>query len=367
MEAKFRNSSAPSLQVVTISFVIATTLISCFVGYYVLNKRIGSFQNAGLARAVETRAAGAQLALGQALYGEWIRLRSAAQQASLLTPLEFQQRLNTMTSGGSVSWAGYARNDGTVLAASNGVLVNADVSSRPWFKQGLEGNFAGDVHEAVLLASKLPRPESGEPLRFLDMAVPVAGTGDSVDGVLGIHLDFAWARGIVQQMAEALQVDLFIVNSAGETVMSTADGDFGALDLASYRAARTGASSVHVETWPDGRSYFTATVPERGIKDLPRFGWSVIARIDASTALGGSKTFAAQLMQSLLAYAVFIILVTSLFIAIFIRPFSRLARNAVSVAEGHDTYPFESRRTRELAMMSAALARLQSHRQKGES
>jgi hypothetical protein len=353
---------APSLQVILSGFVLATTVLSCVAGYYVLTQRVESFQRAGLARAVQTRVTGAQVALGQALQGEWVRLRNAAKQVSLLTPIEIQHRLNAMTDAGSVSWAGFARSDGTVLAASNGLLVNVDVSSRPWFQRGLEGNFAGDVHEAVLLASKLPQQTRDEPLRFLDMATPIVGAGGVTEGVLGVHLDFTWARRIVQQMADALQVDLFIVNSAGQTVMATVDGRFGALDLPSYRAARAGNASVNVEQWPDGRTYYTATLPERTVDDLPRFGWSVIARIDASGALSGSQDFSRQLIEALVVYAIAIILLTTLFIAIFIRPFGRLARNAMSVAEGSDTYPFESRRTRELAMMSAALSRLQADR-----
>lgn len=362
VNAKSQASGIPSLQAMLSAFVLATTIVSCVAGYYVLTQRVESFQRAGLARAVQTRVTGAQVALGQALQGEWVRLRNAAKQVSLLTPIEIQRRLNAMTDAGSVSWAGFARSDGTVLAASNGLLVNVDVSSRPWFQRGLEGNFAGDVHEAVLLASKLPQQTRDEPLRFLDMATPIVGAGGVTEGVLGVHLDFAWARRIVQQMADALQVDLFIVNSAGQTVMATVDGRFGALDLPSYRAARAGNASVNVEQWPDGRTYYTATLPERTVDDLPRFGWSVIARIDASGALSGSQDFSRQLIEALVVYAIAIILLTTLFIAIFIRPFGRLARNAMSVAEGSDTYPFESRRTRELAMMSAALSRLQADR-----
>lgn len=360
--AKWRASRIPSLQSILSTFVLATTLLSCGVGYYLLTQRVDAFQRAGLARAVQTRVTGAQVALGQALHGEWVRLRNTAKQVSLLTPVEVQHRLNAMTDAGSVSWAGYARSDGTVLAASNGLLVNVDVSSRQWFQRGLDGNFAGDVHEAVLLASKLPQPPRDEPLRFLDMATPIVEAGGVTRGVLGVHLDFAWARALVQQMADALQVDLFIVNSSGQTVMATVRGSFGALDLPSYRAARTGNASVNVERWPDGRTYFTATLPERTVDDLPRFGWSVIARIDASGALIDSQDFSRQLIKALFVYAAAIILLTTMFIAIFIRPFARLARNAMSVSEGSDSYPFESRRTRELAMMSAALSRLQADR-----
>lgn len=51
------------------------------------------------------------------------------------------------------TWVGVTDAQGRVLAASDGLLVGADASGRPWFLGAARGPFVGDVHGAVLLAS----------------------------------------------------------------------------------------------------------------------------------------------------------------------------------------------------------------------
>jgi len=58
----------------------------------------------------------------------------------------------TAAGGDKVSWAGFAAVDGTVQIASDGLPEGVGVAQRPWFQRGLDGPFAGDVHEAVRLA-----------------------------------------------------------------------------------------------------------------------------------------------------------------------------------------------------------------------
>ncbi|MDP1789683.1 MAG: PAS domain-containing sensor histidine kinase, partial [Methylibium sp.] len=70
------------------------------------------------------------------------------------------------------AWIGVTDADGTVLAATGGLLETRDVSQRPWFKEARSAPFVGDVHEAVLLASLLPGPTESEPPRFVDVAAP---------------------------------------------------------------------------------------------------------------------------------------------------------------------------------------------------
>jgi hypothetical protein len=69
------------------------------------------------------------------------------------------------------SWIGVADVDGSVLAAANGLLERESVAQRPWFRRGLNGPTAIDVHEAQLLAKLLPART--EPYRFIDLAAPI--------------------------------------------------------------------------------------------------------------------------------------------------------------------------------------------------
>jgi hypothetical protein len=352
-------SRAPSLASITASFVFLSVVVGAVLVFIAIDDRVRAFQAASLRTAVETRAKGLQTAFAQSLYREWINLEPLAVALSTGDARQVQDDLTNLVGRGEViSWAGYARNDGTVEVASNGLLVGASVASRPWFQSGLKGSFAGDAHEAVLLASKLPQLQGGEPLRFLDMATPIAGVGDATAGVLGVHLNLEWAKTQIRQLSEALDIDAVIVNPEGKAVISSIEGEVSNLDLASFRRARAGATGVGLESWPDGKYYYAATLPEATYLTLPKFGWSIIARISADAISQPAKSFSTGLIFNLLLYG--LLLLTLLFIVAFIQPFHHLAKNAKSIADGEDVYPYESSRTYELATIGGSLAKLQS-------
>jgi len=71
------------------------------------------------------------------------------------------------------AWIGFANNEGIVEVSTQEILEGANVSERPWFVEGLQSSFVGDVHDAKLLAKILPPPEDGDVLRFLDISTPV--------------------------------------------------------------------------------------------------------------------------------------------------------------------------------------------------
>lgn len=352
---------SPTLSILTAGFVLVSMFVGLAVAYRVLNERVATFQEAGLSRAVQTRLAGLQTAFSQALYREWNNLDPLAARLTSKAPSELQDELSALVGTRQViSWAGYATSDGTVVVASNALLAGQSVASRPWFQRGLEGDFAGDAHEAVLLASKLPASPSGEPLRFIDFATPIKDAQGNTSGVLGIHLNLDWAKDTIVRIAQALEIDVFVVNPEGTVVISSVDGDFNNLDLTSFRRARAGAVGADVELWPDGKTYFSATLPELTYRDLPKFGWGIIGRIGSDAAIQPAKSFSTGLIASLVIFGTLLILLTIVFIVIFIRPFTQLAENARAIADGEDVYPFESGRTRELSVIGAALAKLQS-------
>lgn len=101
---------------------------------------------------------------------------------------DLAQFINTVqASYPQYAWIGLASPTGSVRAASGGLLLNADVAQRPWFKAGINGPFVGDLHEAVLLSKLLPPQKDGAPLRFLDFAAPVPGPDGPPLGVLAAH------------------------------------------------------------------------------------------------------------------------------------------------------------------------------------
>lgn len=369
MPFRFRATApSPSLAFLTMGFVLVSAIIGLVMAYVLINERGRVYEKARLTNAVEIRMHGVQTAVAQSLHREWRNLLAVRDQLSFSRPQDLQLQLNALVGDGDVvSWAGFAQTDGIVLAASSGLLVGESVQARPWFKAGLTGTFAGDAHEALLLASKLPPHPEGAPLRFLDFATPVKSSDGSTIGVLGLHLNVDWAQRLLNELAEAMKVDIFVVGADGALVATSVSEKSATLDLPSFRMARSGASGSGVETWPDGHTYFTTTVAELAYADLPRFGWNMVARIDGDAAALPVRTMTRDLLLRLFGFALILLLLTLLFIVAFIRPFADLARNAVEIADGADVYPMESHRTRELAMIGAALAHLQSEAHPHES
>ena len=184
---------------------------------------------------------------------------------------------------GYYSWIGLAGLDGKVQVAAGGMLEGADVSQRPWFSGALEGRHVGDVHEAKLLASLLPR--QSEPWRFVDIAFPRVDAKGEVRGVLGAHLSWDWAKDVQRSVMAGVEkrrrVEILIVDASGRVILGPGDVAGRALNLPSLRLAKTNQRwGYTLEQWPDGRSYLVGFARGRGHGSYPGLGWTVLSRQD---------------------------------------------------------------------------------------
>lgn len=121
--------------------------------------------------------------LARTLERDWRDLVRLSGQVAEMEPRRLSDVLSGISGDGSrISWIGFADLTGQVVAANNDLLLGQSVSERPWFQNGLNGGFAGDVHDAVLLAQIL-NPNSTDPLRFIDLARPVKDANGDPIGV----------------------------------------------------------------------------------------------------------------------------------------------------------------------------------------
>jgi len=348
-----------SLVLLVAGLVLAASFV---VGAVYFQRGLSQYGEATAVRAVETRGQSLSAFLSRMLYEEWRsvdafarKLDPAAEPASLRLALE---ALNDGTD--KVSWAGIARVDGTVLAASRGLLEGYDVSSRPWFQRGLAGPFAGDVHEAVLL-ERLLNAGGSEPLRFIDYAIPIHDRDGALFGVLGVHLNWKWVTELMQEGAERLHVDAFLVSRGEALLLATVDGDAKVSGLPSFQAAKLGASGSFLEEWPDGGTYFSYVVPEIGYKDLPRFGWSLIVRLDPSLVTGPGRDFTRIMLGGGLVVFIGTLLVLAFATRLIFRPLASRIDAVSRLSRGEDVgYVPEASQYREARDLSNAIARLQA-------
>lgn len=351
----------------TLSRSVFALVLLCLVASSAIIGSVTYLQSARLTESnleytVRFRTDSAASSLARTLEREW---RDLAHFSDQLPALD-QSSLNALLTGangdgGRVSWMGYADLNGEVVAASNGMLVGASVDQRPWFRGGLNGGFAGDVHEAVLLAQLL-NPDGEDPLRFIDLALPVRDAEANPAGVLGMHINAEWLTEYLAEMSDIYGLDFYLLNPNG-TVSAATTGDFPtSADLQIIRAAQAGVPSSALETWPDGREYFASIVPQVTYGDLPNFGWRMIGRLDVNTLDFRAGLIRSGVAYALLASVALILLATLIYARIVLAPIGRLADSAHRVADGSQEYPAESRSSREAGLLSAALARLQQDR-----
>ena len=184
------------------------------------------------------------------------------------------------------SWIGYTDASGRVLIALGGMLEGQDVSLRPWFQGALKGPFVGDVHDAKLLASMLPR-EGGDLPRFIDVAYPLV-EGGAVKGTIGAHINWQWAarlRDSIESYArpetpfELLVVatdGLILLGPKGMTGTRLARDELSPSQLRQYEA--------RLERWADGSDYLVGSSTTRGFGEYRGLGWSVMVRQRADHA-----------------------------------------------------------------------------------
>ncbi len=167
---------------------------------------------------------------------------------------------------GMFAWLGYAGRDGTIQAATDGLLEGLDVSRRPWFMAGFAAPTVSGVHDAARLATLLPH-DPATPLRLVTVSAPVRAADGSVVGVVGAQETWAWAQALRARLlpgtATADQVDVLVLDRDGRVLL-------GPPALVGERLA---LPAGHVADLPDGRFLFARAALRFG--DL---GWTVLAR-----------------------------------------------------------------------------------------
>ncbi len=222
------------------------------------------------------------------------------------------------------SWIGLADPQGTVRAATGKLLVGKSVAQRPWFINGLQGPFFGDLHEALLLTKLLPPAEGQGPVRFIDFASPVFDEAGHLRGVLAAHAHWRWAAEVVQVMtphdAATNGLDVFIVNQ--DNVVIYPDSQEKTL-LAPDKAAFN-PQSYTTDGWGDAISYLTATAPVREFIAGQSLGWRIVVRQPITRTLADVRHLQRVVLLSLAAATILFLALVWWSATRFSRPLERL-------------------------------------------
>ncbi len=297
--------------------------------------------------------------VGRRMHELWRDMEGMARMANIDAPDELRSQFSLL---GEIdprySWIGAADVAGTVIAASRGMLEGKSVAERPWFRRGLEGPSAADVHGAALLADLMP--PTPEPRRFIDFALPIRGPQGEVTGVLGAHFDWNWVRENMGSF-KTPGADILLVSRDRKVLYGPADLQDKALSVGSAVAASQATSIALDELWPDGRHYMTVVVPAVQHKNMPSFGWSLIVRAPAGDILQPSRAIVRSFWTMLGAGLLVSLVLLYVFTGWLATPIRHLAATAEKLANGSlKQPPYEETRYLEASRLSAALVRLQS-------
>jgi diguanylate cyclase (GGDEF)-like protein len=191
------------------------------------------------------------------------------------------------------AWIGVAATDGTVLAATGGLLENRDVTSRPWFHSSQQEVKAHDYHPALLLGKLLP--QSNDPWRFVDVAGPIHDADGNLRGVLAIHLSWEWARRMARELLTPAQRDIgaeiIVVRSDGVVLLGPKDMLEQRIATDSLVLAQQGKTGAVTERWPDGHTYVTGYSQSGRSRERAGLRWSVLVRQTEEAAMASAHEF----------------------------------------------------------------------------
>jgi diguanylate cyclase (GGDEF)-like protein len=253
------------------------------------------------------------------------------------------------------AWIGIADPQGTVIQATQGLLVGSRVNERPWFQAALKGPYTGDVHEALLLAKQFPQRESREPLRFIDFAAPILDTQGRVLGVLGAHAHWNWVtetvESIVTRNTDQRQIEVLIADVGGNILYPY--HHMGHLQLPPRTLTQV---PYEIARWNDGQDYLTSIV-EVPAKTSTPLGWRIVLRQPLEVAVEPMQILHQRLLLfGLLAALAFAVIAYRLATRVS-QPIEQLARAMRNIEQRNrpPVYPDEHKQISEIRQLSASI------------
>ncbi len=250
------------------------------------------------------------------------------------------------------AWLGVVDDSGHITAATGGLLEKQVVIALRWFQQGRERLLVGEVHTIQSLQDLLPPAVDGKPMRFIDIAVPLAHGGESKVGVLGAELSWDWIERLQAELLRGLDTrrKLDLILAAGDGTVLVGPPDWLGRPLPDATALAASGRFLVGRDSGDGR-------------EVNGQAWTVIVRQDAASALAPAQStrqtvFVTVLLAGLVS-AVLAVAITRW----LLRRLGRLAEQAQAVRRGERSALTLPAGHDEVSRIGATLAEVVDHLQ----
>lgn len=269
-----------------------------------------------------------------------ISSRSANMHNLHLSDRDVEKSLNSLQKSlPKFSWIGYTDTKGTVKAATQGVLVGKDVSTRPWFIEGQIKNTTIDVHDAILLAKMLKEDDAHSPMRFIDVASPVLDSKGTPIGVLGGHLSISWLNSQLSFYTRANESKKnlmpFVLGHDGQYRFGNHEAYEGLEGLENFWRGNKSTGFVFLNHKKHGKMLVSFAKHNAGILPVD-MGWVTVISIPIDAVLAGATETRLLAASGVIALALLAWLMMFKLTQLLHKPIEKLVQAIESIDESHN-------------------------------
>ncbi len=195
------------------------------------------------------------------------------------------------------AWIGFADPQGRLVAAAGDPLDVAEVGNQRWFLAARERPFSAGP--PPIPGGGSGADESANTQRFVELAVPVTGSGLQFAGVLGARLRSEWATdvAVIPEIARGNRIGVTIYASTGEPLLDSGTSAWAdPPDVPALPAARRFRGTL-LELRAGTAHYLTGYARSRGAGGYPGLGWLTTVRQPAEVAFAPVREFRRAILR----------------------------------------------------------------------
>ena len=224
-------------------------------------------------------------------------------------------------------WIGMTNNEGVVIASINNMFVGKNVSFQPWFVNGAQGPYLGDIRYAHALADQLPSGVNRNTFRVIDLAAPIVGENGAV---IGAQISWEWIKNL-----QALT--LSDVDSIGP--------DIQLILVAEDKTVLSGPTEMVAQPLPSQSTLneddkYLVGIYELAEKKSATLDWTIVVRADRAQTISAARSAQLLVVLTIMGAGSLAALLIVYSVGRLTRNLRKLSEDAALIASGEE-YEFK--------------------------